>query len=165
MRTLQKTLFGLVLLAASALGQTTTVTLSLTFPTGVFADLMTHWTDQHSADKVATLAAPISVTDTSITLGQAMAVKPGQTIIIGTDPMAVASISGSTITVVRAIVPGATASPHALGDYVSVLQYASPLDMILAESLQSYALGVVHNLASQNRSAAIVPPTGSFAVR
>jgi len=140
---------------------TTTVTLTLTFQQPILADLMTHYTDQHGPS-IGGLQANIGATDTTITLAQSANVA-GQSLLIEGEVIPVVSQSGNTLTVVRGALAslGIAAAAHTTSAPVYVLTYASPVDMLMKEALQPWALGISNGLATVNRSAVFIAPTGT----
>ena len=143
-----------------------TVTLSVTIPQSILADILTHWTDEKQQVGVIGLN-PMGPTDTTLTMATAAA--PGQssrwdTLLIDGEPMPIVKVDGAVVTVQRNAIAQIPAAAHASGAVVYVLTHATLYDLWFEESGKPWVLGIVGQLAAQNRSNTILPAQGTVAI-
>ena len=152
-------LLALLSFSAALPAQTATVNLTVTVSAAVLTDINTHWLDQTSGS-LGTLAAPIALTDTTVTLSSALPVPVGSAILVGSEPMTVQSVAGAVLTVTRGqsqMTPtGATQFPtaapatHDSGAEVFYLKYTTPWAMLSQEALLDWAQSIAKQLGARS---------------
>lgn len=159
MKYLLVAILALLPFSAALHAQTVTVNLAITVSAQVLTDINTHWLDQTSGS-LGTLAAPVSLTDTTVTLSSAQPVVPGSAILVGREPMTVQSVAGAMLTVTRGEAQttptGATQFPttvpatHDTGNEVFYLKYTSPWAMLSQEALLDWAQNITKQLGARS---------------
>lgn len=163
MKTLRILAISLLASFGLAAQTTQTVNLSVTMSAPVLADIHQHWLDQAN-QQIGTITgaldgatASVTIAISQSTLSQAApAYKVGDTALIGGDTCAVTAASGEagnqTITCTRGQYPLSPIAAHEAGEKIWLLKYATPWEMLVAESLRPYAAQIVQGLGSRSHT-------------
>jgi hypothetical protein len=149
-----------------------TAHISIELAASVTADINTHWMSQRTGSP-GVLAAPVSPTDTTVTLTLEaggglgfVALSPNATILIDGEPMEVVAVDNAQITVTRNVGPmGAAQSvpSHEAGAPAYLLKYPDPWVMIADEALRPWAQQIVIALGAHSATFG-ARATGSLAM-
>jgi hypothetical protein len=136
-----------------------TANLAIELAASVTADINTHWMQQRTGSP-GVLAGPVSPTDTTVTLTLEaggglgfVALSPGSTIVIDSEPMSVTAVDNAQITVTRNVGPmgaGQPAPSHETGTAAYLLRYRDPWVMIADEALRPWAQQIVSSLGAHS---------------
>jgi hypothetical protein len=155
---------------------TFTAHFNIELAASVTADINTHWMQQRVGSP-GLLANAVAPTDMiiNLTLQSAgglgfVALTPGQTIVVDSEPMTVTAVDNGAITVVRSVGPMGAGTPppsHAQDTPVYLLRYPDPWVLIADEALRPWAQQVVTGLGAASATfgaratGSLTPPAGA----